>query len=68
VLYGHSHIPEISQHQGILFVNPGHLKDSDKKGYSASYAVLEVADDEIVASLVDAETGRPIQEVTHRRP
>ncbi len=68
VLFGHSHIPEISQQQGILFVNPGHLKDSDKKGYSASYAVLEVADDEIVASLVDVETGRPIQEVTHRRP
>ena len=68
VLYGHTHIPEISQQQGILFVNPGHLKDSDKKGYGASYAILDLGEDEIVASLVEAETGRPIKEVRHKRP
>ncbi len=31
VLYGHTHIPDIKREQGILFVNPGHLKDEDKR-------------------------------------
>ena len=33
ILYGHSHIPRIKQIQNILYINPGHLKPEDKKGY-----------------------------------
>lgn len=67
VLYGHSHIPEIDQDKGILFINPGHLKDEGKKGGGASYAVLDIAPDEITVRLIDAGTGKQIKELKHRR-
>ena len=41
VLYGHTHIPRIEQRRGILFVNPGHLKTQDKKGYPPTSAVID---------------------------
>lgn len=41
VLFGHSHIPAIEERQGVLWVNPGHLKPEDKKGSPPSYALIE---------------------------
>lgn len=41
VLYGHTHIPKIELKSGILWVNPGHLKKDDKKGYPASFAIID---------------------------
>lgn len=40
VLYGHTHIPDLSDRNGILWLNPGHLKDRDKRGHPPSYALL----------------------------
>ncbi len=42
VLYGHTHIPEIRQENGIIFLNPGHLKNEDKKGYPPSLGYAEL--------------------------
>jgi hypothetical protein len=47
VLFGHTHKPEISYDGKILFINPGHLKSDDKRGYEASYAILEVDENKI---------------------
>ncbi len=49
VLFGHTHIPEISYNNDwkILFINPGHLKTVDKKGYEPSYVVLDVSGDDL---------------------
>lgn len=41
VLYGHTHIPDASMDREVVFVNPGHLKDEDKKGSPATYALVE---------------------------
>ena len=41
VLFGHSHLPAIEDREGILWVNPGHLKSEDKKGSPPSYAVID---------------------------
>ena len=41
VLFGHSHLPEISDEDGVLWVNPGHLKPEDKKGSPPSYALID---------------------------
>ncbi|MCS7150970.1 MAG: YfcE family phosphodiesterase [Endomicrobia bacterium] len=41
VLYGHTHIPNIEVKSDILWVNPGHLKKEDKKGYPPSFAVID---------------------------
>jgi hypothetical protein len=44
VFYGHSHIPRIEQRQSILYINPGHLKTEDKKGYPPTVAVVDFTD------------------------
>jgi putative phosphoesterase len=41
VLHGHSHIPRIELIQSILYINPGHLKSEDKKGYPPTVAVVD---------------------------
>ena len=53
VLSGHSHIPEVKEKGGVIWVNPGHMKDNDKKGYPPTYALLEVAGTEVRVCIVD---------------
>ncbi len=42
VFHGHTHIPRLEEVNGVLYLNPGHLKKSDKKGWPATYAVVGV--------------------------
>jgi len=42
VFYGHTHIYNIEIKDGILFLNPGHLKKEDKKGLPPTYAIIEI--------------------------
>ncbi len=58
VLSGHSHIPEAKEAGGVIWVNPGYLKDDDKKGYSPTYALLEVAGTEVRVRIVDLFAGQ----------
>ncbi len=57
VLHGHTHIPRLESREGILFVNPGHLKVKDKKGMPPSYAVVEVATDLIRGRIIGLGSG-----------
>lgn len=43
VLFGHTHLPAIEKRQGVLWVNPGHLKPEDKKGALPSYAIVDTS-------------------------
>lgn len=56
VLYGHTHIPDIKREQGILFVNPGHLKDEDKKGYLPTFGLLDFSEDTLLIEIYDLKT------------
>ena len=60
VLSGHSHIPEVKEERGVVWVNPGHLKDDDKKGYPPTYALLEITDTEIRVRIVDLNAGQEL--------
>ncbi len=42
VLYGHSHMPDIKLEHGIIFFNPGHLKNEDKKGFPPTFGYIEL--------------------------
>ena len=42
VLYGHTHVPDIREKEGVLWVNPGHLKAHDRRGYPLSYALIHL--------------------------
>lgn len=62
VAYGHTHVPALSWEGGVLWVNPGHLKGQDKKGYSPSFAVLDLGEKGVTAYLVDLHSGVPFAE------
>jgi putative phosphoesterase len=42
LLHGHTHTPFVSEKNGVVIVNPGHLRSGDQKGHDASFACLEV--------------------------
>lgn len=53
VASGHTHIPVLEEREHVLWINPGHLKAEDKKGYAPSYGVLEFRPGEIEAKIID---------------
>jgi predicted phosphodiesterase len=60
VLHGHTHIPRIEKDRGVWFVNPGHLRSSDKKGYPPSFAVIGLQEMAADVRIIDILTGREI--------
>jgi putative phosphoesterase len=52
LLYGHTHTPDISEREGILHFNPGHLKPEDKKGYPPSFGILEFTPEQVDARIL----------------
>ncbi len=60
ILSGHSHIPEVKEEGEVVWVNPGHVKDDDKKGYPPTYALLEITGIEIRVRIVDLYVGQEL--------
>jgi len=56
VAHGHTHVPSIEEKDYVIWVNPGHLKSKDKKGYSPSYGVLDISPEKIRARIVDLDS------------
>jgi putative phosphoesterase len=56
VFYGHTHIPLVEERNGVLLVNPGHLKPEDKKGYPASFAVVDFKDSMIEVKILNLDS------------
>jgi len=50
---GHTHIPKIEDREGVLILNPGHLKSEDKKGYLPSFGL--VVFEEKIAKVINLE-------------
>lgn len=67
LLFGHLHVPSIEVQKGVLLVNPGHLKDGDKRGYPPSYAILDVSGDRIDARIVELGSGAVLEEISFKR-
>ena len=57
VLYGHTHIPRIQEKQGVLWVNPGHLKAHDRRGYPFSYAFMHLTPPTVDVKIVALTRG-----------
>lgn len=51
VLYGHTHVPEIRRENNVVFINPGHLKDEDKRGYLPTFGYLEIIENELLVRI-----------------
>lgn len=61
VFYGHTHIPNLEEKNGIIFLNPGHLKHEDKKGYKPSFAIADFINREI--KIIDLSTEEILQQL-----
>jgi hypothetical protein len=66
VLFGHTHRPYLAEEKGILFVNPGHLKDRDKKGHEPTCALLDIRAD-AVGVRVEGLDGKTLSRMEHTR-
>ncbi|MFQ6067292.1 MAG: metallophosphoesterase family protein [bacterium] len=60
VLHGHTHIPEIKKKAGILWVNPGHLQEEDKRGFPPSFAVVDFEVGKVTGRIIDLRQGRDL--------
>ncbi|MFC1752894.1 metallophosphoesterase family protein [Thermoproteota archaeon] len=58
--YGHTHIPSIKCEKQIIFINPGHLKKDDKRGYPASFALLKLDDQNMDIIISNVEDGKTV--------
>lgn len=60
ILYGHTHIPSIKEKGGIWWINPGHLKKEDKRGFPASFSFIELEGDQVTVAIFDLMQGEEI--------
>jgi len=56
LLFGHSHEPDIYEENSIVFVNPGHMKKNDTRGFDKSFAIIEEKKDYINIDIFDFKT------------
>ena len=55
-LHGHTHIPNATKEHGIITINPGHLQDTDKRGYPMTYSIATFTDEKFFITIYHYET------------
>lgn len=66
LLFGHTHIPDIGVRNGVLFMNPGNLREDDRK-HPPTYGLLKLSPKRAEAKIFDAESGLVIKQLKHRK-
>jgi uncharacterized protein len=66
VLFGHTHVPNLEERQGVLWLNPGHLKDRPDRGYPPTYALLELSPAEARVEIRRLEDDGLVLQGAHR--
>jgi len=51
IVYGHTHRPACFERGGILFINPGSFVPTSRFGSPGTYAILEIAEDRLRATI-----------------
>ncbi|MBN1621134.1 MAG: metallophosphoesterase family protein [Endomicrobiales bacterium] len=69
VLYGHTHIPSIETRENVVWINPGHMKRQDKRGFPPTYCILEFSSNDkkdkvINANIIELSSNNSIIEKT----
>ncbi|RLG72524.1 MAG: YfcE family phosphodiesterase [Methanobacteriota archaeon] len=68
VLHGHTHIPRAEKNLGVVWINPGHLKNEDKKGFPPTFAFIEFEGDRAKVSILNlANQERIISQVFNKK-
>jgi uncharacterized protein len=58
VLYGHTHIYNIQEREGVLWINPGHLKAFDRRSHVLSYALMNLTPPRVDVRILALATGQ----------
>ncbi|PYZ97304.1 YfcE family phosphodiesterase [Alteribacter lacisalsi] len=63
VCYGHSHVPETFEEEGLIFINPGSIRLPRGSVDFGTYALLDVSDESVQVSFRSFE-GEPVEELS----
>jgi uncharacterized protein len=63
ILYGHTHRAEIKLEDGLLHMNPGHLKSAMDKNAPPSFGLLDIQDKNVIIKIVNLDF-KVLQEMT----
>ena len=53
ILHGHTHEPRVEESRGVWYVNPGHMKRSDKKNHPASFALVDLGESNATVQIIE---------------
>jgi putative phosphoesterase len=67
-LYGHTHRAEIKQRKGVILINPGHMSCDEHRGCPLTFALLEINEKNISASLWQLFNDEPFLTRTYEKP
>jgi putative phosphoesterase len=66
VLFGHTHNPTLEERQGVLWLNPGHLRNRADRGYPATFALLALSPPEATIEIRRLEDEGLVLKGVHR--
>jgi uncharacterized protein len=66
VLFGHTHAPVMEDRQGVLWLNPGHLKDRRDRGHPSSFGLLTLSPAEVGVEIRRLEDDGLVLSGVHR--
>jgi len=62
VLFGHSHTPGLEERQGVIWINPGHLRDRPDRGHPPTFALLDLSPGALRARIHRLADGELVKE------
>jgi len=69
LLYGHTHIYSVDLDQeGVLLINPGHLKAEEDKGNPPTFSEIEIGDKEIKVRIIGLDYRIILEEEFSKNP
>ncbi len=68
VLYGHTHAPNLEERQGVVWINPGHLRERADRGHPPTFALLRISPSELKVQLHRLADGQLLQEKVFHIP
>jgi putative phosphoesterase len=67
-LYGHTHRAEIKRRKGVIMINPGHMSCDEHRGCPLTFALLDINEQIVSASLWQLFNDGPFLEKKYEKP
>ena len=67
-LYGHTHLAEIKRRKGVIMINPGHMSCDEHRGCPLTFALLDISEQSISASLWQLFSDAPFLVKKYEKP